>query len=131
MVGTDTETGRAALLRRRVMGAKSLSRVHDDAEADDELARAFPGCSFTHLLTVVSRDQPGVTIEVLSAIEDFGGGLDSLRLNRVEGRLRHRFRMTGLRPHQARLLSNRLAAVAGIEHASVEHQILQAPPRNG
>lgn len=113
------------------MGAKSLPRVHDDTEADDELDQVFPRCSFTHLLAVVSRDQLSVTIEVLSAIHNLGGGLDSLRLTRVAGRLEHRFRVTGLRPHQARLLSNRLAAMAGIEHASVEHQILRVSSGDG
>jgi len=127
----SAETGRTAPFRQREMGAKFLPRGHDDTEADDELDRVFPGCSFTHLLAVVSRDQLSVTIEVLSAIHSLGGGLDSLRLTRVAGKLEQRFRVTGLRPHQARLLSNRLAAVVGIEHANVEHQILRVPSANG
>ena len=112
-------------------GAKSLPRSHDDTEADDELDRVFPGCSFTHMLAVVSRDQLSVTINVLSAIRNLGGGLDSLRLTRVAGKLEQRFRVTGLRPRQARLLSKRLADVVGVEHASVEHQILRVSPANG
>ena len=119
--------GGTAPFRQRAMGAKFLPRVHDDTEADNELDRLFPGCSFTHLLAVVSRDQLSVTIDVLSAIRNLGGGLDSLRLTRVAGKLEQRFKVTGLRPHQARLLSNRLAAMAGIERAKVEHQILRVP----
>jgi len=107
-----------------------LSQSRSDGEADDELDRVFPGCSFTHLLAVVSRDQLSVTIGVLSAVSELGGGLDSLRLTRVAGKLEHRFRITGLRPHQARLLADQLAGVAGIEHASVEHQILRVPSAN-
>jgi len=114
-----------------VTGARFLSPSRSDSEADDELDRVFPGCSFTHLLAVVSRDQLSVTIGVLSAISRLGGGLDSLRLTRVAGKLEHRFRITGLRPYQARLLANQLAGVAGIEHASVEHQILKAASSGG
>ena len=121
----STETGCTTSFRRCAMGAKFLLRVHDDAEADDELDRVFPGCSFTHLLAVVSRDQLSVTIDVLSAIRSLGGGLDSLRLTRVAGKLEQRFTVTGLRPHQARLLSGWLVAMADIERASVEHQILR------
>ena len=107
-----------------------MLRDHDSADFDEELERVFPGCSFTHLLTVVSRDQLSVTIDVLSAICALGGSLDSLRLTRVAGALEQRVRVTGLRPHQARLLSGRLAAAAGIEHARVEHQILHARSMN-
>lgn len=94
-------------------------------EADDEFDRLFPGCTLTHLLTVVSRDQLNVAIEALSAIRAFGGGLDALHLTRVGAKMEHRLRVTGLRPHQARTLSSRLAAAPKVEHASVEHQILR------
>lgn len=114
-----------------MMGARFVSQARDEAEADDELARAFPNCSFTHLLTVISRDQISVAVEALLEVSKTGGRLDSLRLTRVAGKLEHRVRVAGLRPHQARTLSNRLAAVTGVEHASVEHQILQAHPTAG
>lgn len=97
----------------------------DTAEADDELGRLFPGSELTHLLTVVSHDQLGVAIEALEAIRASGGGLDAFHLTRVGDRTEHRLRVTGLRPHQARLLSSRLAAVPEVKHASVEHQILR------
>lgn len=101
------------------------SETRDGVDADDELARAFPGCSFTHVLTVVSRGQLGVTMDILTAIQELAGDLDWLRLTRVGEKLEHRLRLTGLSPAQARLLSNRLDAMAGIERAIVEHQILR------
>ena len=98
--------------------------LHAD-EADDELDRLFPDSTFTHLLTVVSHDQLGIAIEALSAIRAFGGGLDALRLTRVNGKTEQRLSMTGLRPQQARLISSHLAAVPGVERARVEHQIIR------
>ena len=95
------------------------------AKADDEFDRLFPGSTLTHLLTVVSRDQLDVAIEALLAIRALGGGLDALHLTRVGAKMEHRMRVTGLRPHQARTLSNRLAATPAVERASVEHQILR------
>ena len=107
------------------MERRPLPHPPHAAEADDEFDRLFPGSTLTHLLTVVSRDQLGVAIEALSAIRALGGGLDALRLTRVGNKMEHRLRVTGLRPHQARTLSSRLAAAPAVERASVEHQIMR------
>jgi hypothetical protein len=91
----------------------------------DELELAFPGCSLTHVLNVTSRNQLDVAIEILSLIRAAGGVLDGLHLGRIGGGLAQRLNVTGLRPHQTRVLASRIAALPGVEHASVEHQILR------
>jgi hypothetical protein len=96
-------------------------------EADDELARAFPGCSFAHLLAVTSGCHLDVAVDILSAVKDLGGELDFLRIVRVAGLLEHRFRLTGLLPAQVRCLLDRLSAMSGIKRATVEYQILRNP----
>jgi hypothetical protein len=112
-------------------GAKPMA--HNDA-ADlspeppelDELEQAFPGCALTHVLSVTTRNQLDVAIEILSLIRSEGGVLDGLQLGRLGGALAQRLNVTGLRPHQTRVLANRIAALPGVEHASVEHQILRS-----
>jgi hypothetical protein len=117
-------------------GAKPMA--HNDAatpsdetpKADerelDELEQAFPGCALTHVLSVTTRNQLDVAIEILSLIRSEGGVLDGLQLGRLGGNLAQRLNVTGLRPHQTRVLANRIAALPGVEHASVEHQILRS-----
>lgn len=100
-------------------------------EPDDEFEQLFPGCTLTHLLTVVSQDQLTVAFEALLAVRAFGGGLNTLHLTSLDGRTELRLRVTGLRPCQARLLSRWLAAAPGVERASVEHQILRLGASTG
>ncbi len=97
-----------------------------DTFTEDELEQAFPGCVLTHVLTIVSCDQLSIAIEVLVAIRASGGGLVALSLVRRPEAAEHRLKVVGLRPRQARLLAERLAALPGVECASVEHQLLHA-----
>jgi hypothetical protein len=105
--------------------ARSLSQTADDAIAEDEFADAFPGLTLTHLLTVASRDELTTTIEALQVIRASGGILEFFRLTRRDNGLEHRLKIAGLCPRQARLLSSRLAALPGVERATVEHQLMR------
>lgn len=116
-----------APVREPIMDAALRSAAPDAVDADDELARAFPGCAFAHVVTVVSRSGLSVTMDILSAMNDLDAALDWLRLIRIGEKLEHRLRVTGLSPAQARLLVTRLSAMAGIERAVVEHQLLRQP----
>lgn len=98
----------------------------DETPELDELEQAFPGCALTHVLSVTTRNQLDVAIEILTLIRSEGGVLDGLQLGRLGGALAQRLNVTGLRPHQTRVLANRIAALPGVEHASVEHQILRS-----
>lgn len=111
------------------VGHPSLPDLAGD-EADAELDQVFPNCRFTHLLVVVSVGQLGVTIRALSVINEFCGTfcgtVDSLRVTRIGGKLEHRFRLTGLRPGQARAMATWLATQAGVERSHVEHHMVTA-----
>ncbi len=136
----DLTLERARHLEHRLHASPAVTHAtYEDAPADpapandpashgpepDELELAFPGCSLTHVLNVTSRNQLDVAIEILSLIRAAGGVLDGLHLGRIGGALAQRLHVTGLRPHQTRVLANRIAALPGVEHASVEHQILR------
>lgn len=101
-----------------------MLKVARDHIADDELAEAFPNAEIMHVLSVTSQDQLSVAVTTLEAVRAFGGRLEAFSLARLEGRLDHRLKIVGLRPHEARVLSNRLAALPGVERASVEHHLL-------
>lgn len=96
-----------------------------DAFDEDELEQALPGCVFTHVLTITCHDQLSIAIEALGAIRAAGGGLTALNLACRSGAAEHRLKVVGLRPQQARRLAERLAALPGVERASVEHQLLR------
>lgn len=102
-----------------------MSQTAYDARAEDEFVSAFPGLTLTHLLTVATRDQLSIVIEVLQAIRASGGVLEALRLTKWDNRLNQQLKIIGLRPHQARLLSDHLAALPGVDRATVEHQLLR------
>jgi hypothetical protein len=108
------------------MAHNDAATLADEAPELDELEQAFPGCALTHVLSVTTRNQLDVAIEILSLIRSEGGVLDGLQLGRLGGNLAQRLNVTGLRPHQTRVLANRIAALPGVEHASVEHQILRS-----
>jgi hypothetical protein len=92
---------------------------------EDEFEHALPGFVLTHVLTVTSKDQLSIAIEALQAVRASGGGLEALHLTRQAGTAEHRLKLVGLRAGQARLLSDRLAALPGVERATVEHQLLR------
>lgn len=94
--------------------------------ADDELALAFPNCSFTHVLTVISHDRLRATVTILSLLDATGARLTALRVTRVDERLEHRITVSGLRPHEARELSRHLSVLPSVRCALVEHQISRA-----
>jgi hypothetical protein len=94
--------------------------VHD-AFDEDEIALVFPDCDLTHVLTIISSDQLSVGIEALTAVRAIGGRLEALNLSRRAAAFEHQLKVVGLRPRQARLLADRLAALPGVAHASVEH----------
>ena len=107
------------------MERMTMPNAAHDAAAEDELAEAFPGIAITHLLTITTRDPLSAAIAALEAIRASGGGLEALSLARFAGGLDHRLRIVGLRPHQARRLADRIAALPGVDRAAVEHQLLR------
>lgn len=100
------------------------SNAHDRS-ADDELEHIFPGSSLVHCLTVTTGNLLTVSIEALEAIRNSGGGLDALHLVRRDQALDHRLMLVGLRPREARVLADRLAALPGVDHVSVEHRLMR------
>ncbi len=90
---------------------------------EDELERAFPGATLSHILTVRSRDQLGAAIEVLQQLRASGASLLALHVACYEDAFDHRVTLAGLGAGQARDLAGRLACAPGIESARVEHQI--------
>jgi hypothetical protein len=91
---------------------------------DDEFEDAFPGCTLTHVITVIGEDRLSLALEALRAVQASGGALAALHLVRRGGAFEHQLRLVGLRPRQARVLTDRLSAMPGVERAVVEHQIL-------
>ncbi len=87
-----------------------------------------PDRSLTHLLTIGSRDRLGMVMETLPAIQASGGALEALHLSRWGDASENQLKVTGLRPYQARLLCNRLAALLGVDRATIEHQITSPSP---
>jgi hypothetical protein len=98
--------------------------TRDDFD-EDELEQAFPGCALTHVLTMVCCDQISIAIEALAMIGAAGGGVVALSLVRRSGAFEHRLKLVDLRAGQARRLAERLAALPGVQGASVEHQLLR------
>jgi hypothetical protein len=128
-IGNETERTSellSALKMERIPVPNVIHISHAVAHPDDELERAFPGCTLSHILTVSTHDQLSIALEALHAVRTAGGGLDALHLTRRGERLEHQLKISGLRPHQARSLCNRLAALPGVERATIEHQILKA-----
>lgn len=102
-----------------------LTQAQPSIAADDDLDVVFPGSSLTHVLTIISQDRISVTIEALRTVQASGGNLDAMRLVRMGEKLEHRLRLTGLRPGQARHLSNCLAEITAVECVRIEHQIVR------
>lgn len=95
-------------------------------DPDDELEAVFRGSRFTHVLSIRSGDQLDVALAALQAVQAGGAGLDALHLTRRGDGLEHRLTLVGVRPHAARRLADRIAALPGVETATVEHHILRA-----
>jgi hypothetical protein len=95
-------------------------------EALDEIESVFPDRDLTHVLTITSSDRLSIAIETLIAVRAIGGQLEALSLSRRAGGFEHRLKIVGLRSRQARCLADRLAALPGVDHASVEHWLLRA-----
>jgi len=90
---------------------------------ENDLEFVIPGCSFSHLLTIVTADRLSIAIHALQAIQAIGGSLETMRLSRRGEQQLHELRVTGLRPHEARALSDRLAELPGVHRAKVEHHL--------
>ncbi len=103
-----------------------MTRWADPSDTDDELERAFPGSSLSHVLTVRSCDEVGATVALLHLLRAAGGRLLTLSLARYEDAFDHRIVLAGLGAGQARALAGRLAATPGVHSARVEHQISRA-----
>ena len=103
-----------------------MSQSAYDFAEDDEIERAFPGSTLTHVFTVVSKDQLSVAIETLVAIRAAGGHLGAMRLTRRAETFEHKLTVTGLRPQQARAVADRLAAASSVDHATIEHCLLRS-----
>ena len=99
----------------------SAEACRDDA--DDEWAVAFPGCVLTHVLSITTADPLDLSLDALLAVKSVGAQVDTLHLSRRPSGHDHRISVSGLRPRQARDLSDRLAAVAGVASIRVEHII--------
>ena len=109
--------------------ADDLSFISPEAdlrEPDDELESVFKGSSFTHVLSIRTCDQLDVALAALHALRAAGGALDGLHLTRRGAGLEHRLTLVGVRPHEARRLADQIAALPGVEAATVEHHILRA-----
>lgn len=89
----------------------------------DEFARSFPGCTVTHLLSITTGEDADLALGALLAVKSSGGQVESLRLSRSLGGRDHQLRVSGLRPHQARVLSDQIAALPGVTSIRVEHLI--------
>jgi hypothetical protein len=133
--GGGLERGDAADIRQRNGTFESALSSEDEMERrkmlqaayepfiEDEIEQAFPGSVLTHVLTVVSDDQLAIAVEALQAVAALGGRLEGLHLTRRAETREHRLKIVGLRPHAARDLCDRLAALPGVARASVEQQI--------
>ena len=101
-----------------------LERRSDPQTPEDELELLFPGSRLEHLLTIRTTDGLAVAVEALRAVCASGGDLEAMHLT-TRGRGRDTvLRLVGLRPREARSLCDCLAALPGVGHAAVEHQLL-------
>jgi hypothetical protein len=87
---------------------RAVPQTSDHTSAEDEFKDTFPGFTLTHVLGCTTGDELGLAIAALEAIRACGGG-------------------QGLRPQQARALAGRLAALPGVDRATIEHQLLRRP----
>jgi hypothetical protein len=107
------------------MERPNVSETVAEQFAEDAIPQAFPGLTLSHLLTVTTQDRLASAIGVLQAIGESGGEVASLRMIRCGDGLKHELRLCGLGPRQARLLSEGLAALPGVDRATIEHQLLR------
>jgi hypothetical protein len=122
------ETGRPMTSARSSideMEHLSLSDTAVEEFAKDEFPDAFPGLTLTHLLIVTTQNRPALTIDVLNAIGASGGEVECLKMTKCGDGLKHQVRFCGLGSRQAHLLSQDLAALPGVNRATVEHQLLR------
>jgi hypothetical protein len=126
MIGN--ETGRPTTSARSSideMEHLNLSETTVDEFAKDEFPDAFPGLSLSHLLVVTTQNRLALAIDVLNTIGASGGEVEFLRMTKCGEGLKHQLRLCGLGSQQARLLSQDLAALPGVDRATIEHQLLR------
>ena len=122
------ETGRLTTSARSSideMEHLNLSETAVEEFAKEEFPDAFPGLSLTHLLIVTTQNRLTLAIDVLNAIGASGGEVECLKMTKCGEGLKHQFRLCGLGSRQARLLSQGLAALPGVDRATIEHQLLR------
>jgi hypothetical protein len=122
------ETGRLMTSARSSideMEHLNLSEMVVEEFAKDEFPDVFPGLCLTHLLIVTTQNRLALAIDVLNAIGASGGEVEFLRMSKCGEGLKHQFRLCGLRSQQARVLSQDLAALPGVNRATIEHQLLR------
>jgi hypothetical protein len=111
-----------------VNAALSLSKPVSLAQShmDDELERAFPNAEVSHLILIQAEGGLSLASDILDAVDGAGASLVALNIARSAGATEQRLRITGIQANEARLLSDRIAGLAGVEHTSVSHQIMRA-----
>ena len=100
-----------------------MTNVASCAVADDAVVAGLNGAVVTHVFQFATEDTLGVAIATLQALRDTGASLDSLHLGRRRDARQHTLRVTGLPPSEARRLAEQLAALPGVQRATVEHEI--------
>jgi hypothetical protein len=103
----------------------NLSEIAVEEFAKDEFPDAFPGLSLSHLLVIITQNQLALAIDVLEAVGASGGEIEYLRMTKCDEGLKHQLRLCGWGSRQARLLSQGLAALPGVNRATIEHQLMR------
>jgi len=122
------ETGRPATSARSSideMEHLNLSETAVEELAKDEFLDALPGLTLSHVLIVTTQNRLDLAIDVLKAIGASGGEVECLKMTKYGEGLKHQFKLCGLGSRQARLLSQGLAALPGVDRATIEHQLLR------
>jgi acetolactate synthase regulatory subunit len=101
-----------------------LSHPSHPAPADD-FDHAFPGASVSHRFLIRSDDNPDALLAILKTVRATGCRIDAVQSTRLECTYEHRITLNGLRAAEARALTDHVATLCGIEHASVEHRIMR------
>ena len=102
-----------------------MSEAAVEEFAKDEFPGAFPGLTLSHSLVVTTQDRLALAIDILNTIRASGGEVEFFRMTKCGEGLKYQLKLCGLGSHEARLLSQDLAALPGVGRATIEHQLLR------
>lgn len=94
---------------------------------DDEFESALPGMRLINILNVVTVGTTTTVIDILRTVDASGACLEYLNSTRIGEDLYYKLTLIGLRPQQARNLSDKLAAMPEVKHVTVEHYFHRVP----